>query len=117
MKSTLIALLAGGLIALGAHAQVPPSGPEASFTEGELKAFVSAAAAIQRINADFEQRVKAATTEQEQRELVMAASIQQNAAVSSHGLTADRYQEIIQRVDTDPAFAEQIAAQLKAQGR
>jgi diacylglycerol kinase family enzyme len=117
MKATLIAVLAGGLIALGAHAQVLPSTPAASFSESELKAFVSAAAEIQRINADFEGRVKAAETEQEQRELVIAASIQQNVAVSSRGLTAEKYQQIIERIDTDPAFAQRIEEQLKAQAR
>lgn len=117
MKSTLIAVLAGGLIALGAQAQVPPSTPADPFTESELKAFVSAATEIQRINSFFEERVKAAESEQEQRELVIAASIQQNVAVSSRGLTAEKYQQIIQRIDTDPAFAERITAQLKAQAR
>jgi len=117
MKATLIAVLAGGLIALGAHAQVLPSTPAASFSESELKAFVSAAAEIQRINADFEGRVKAAETEQEQRELVIAASIQQNVAVSSRGLTAEKYQQIIERIDNDPAFAQRIEEQLKAQAR
>jgi len=117
MKSILIAVLAGGLIALGAHAQGLPSTPAGSFSESELKAFVSAAADIQRINSFFEERVKAAESEQEQRELVIAASIQQNVAVSSRGLTAEKYQQIIERIDTDPTFAEEIAAQLKAQGR
>lgn len=114
MKATLIAVLAGGLIALGAHAQILPSTSAASFSENEIKAFVSAATEIQRINAIFEERVKAAETEQEQRELVIAASIQQNVAVSSRGLTAEKYQQIIERIDTDPAFAERITAQLKA---
>lgn len=114
MKSTLIAVLASACLALAAHAQEPSSAPAAQFSENELRAFVSAATAIQKINADFEERVKAAATQEEQRELVIAASIQQNAAVASHGLTAEKYQQIIDRIDADPVFAEQITRQLKA---
>jgi parvulin-like peptidyl-prolyl isomerase len=115
MKLTWIGFLLGCLIAFGACAQGQSSAAPTAFTDNELKAFVSAAAEIQRINADFEGRVRAAASEQEQRELVLAASIQQNAAVSSRGITADRYQQIIERIDSDPVFAERIAAQLKAQ--
>ncbi len=82
MKATLIAVLAGGLIALGAQAQVPPSTPAATLSETEINAFVSAAVTIQRINAEFEDLVKAAMSEQEQRELVIAASIPTTQASS-----------------------------------
>jgi hypothetical protein len=114
MRTRLTAVLAGAFMALAVHAQ-DPAPAAASFSEAEVKAFVSAAVEIRRINAEFEARVKAAETEQEQRELVLAASIQQNAAVAGRGLTAERYQQIIERIDSDPAFAETISQQLQAQ--
>jgi hypothetical protein len=106
-----LALTAGPALAQSAAQPAPPqpappagatAQADANFSDTEVKQFASAALAVQQIRDD-------ATTSDTDKQPKMAAAVQQS------GLTPQRFNEIAQASQNDPALTQRIQTAAAAQ--
>jgi hypothetical protein len=118
LVSLLLAGTAAAPSALGQSPSAAAAGqsqaPAPRFSDAELDAFAHAALTVQKINAEYELKMQLTGTQQEQQELMLEASLRKNAAVTNNGLNAEKYQQIIEQIDTNPGFANQVLERIKA---
>lgn len=99
-------------------AMVPPGesagGASASpYGDAELKSFATAAVKVRRISDAYVEKMVAAKSEQEKKQLEQLASGDMVQAVKNEGLSVDKYQDIANRVQSDPDLAERVKQKLK----
>lgn len=91
----------------------PPSAPYTPYTDAELESFAGAAMILQRINDDVVPKLRAASTLEEQHELVQAASTEMTQALARKGLSVHKFQEILSQAQTHPGIAEKVARHIE----
>lgn len=87
--------------------------PNLSHEDTELKSFASAAVNVRRINDAYVEKMVAAKTEKEKKDLEQRASGDMVQAVKKEGLSVTQYQDIANRVQTDLNLAERVKQKLK----
>lgn len=88
-------------------------GPESSYEDTELKSFATAAVNVRRITDAYVEKMVAAKSEKEKKELEQRASGDMVQAVNNEGLSVTKYQDIANRVQTDPGLAERVKQKLR----
>ena len=81
---------------------------EAAFSDEELKTFVVAVIEVQRINQDYLNRANAATTKEEQENMLQSAADQMTQVVEKNGMTVDRFTEILNHAQMNPQLASRV---------
>lgn len=83
------------------------------YGDAELRSFATAAVQVRRITDAYVEKMVAAKSEQEKKQLERLASGDMVQAVKKEGLSVDKYQDIANRVQTDPDLAERVKQKLK----
>lgn len=83
------------------------------YEDAELKSFATAAVQVRRITDTYVEKMVAAKSEQEKKQLERLASGDMVQAVKNEGLSVDKYQDIATRVQSDPALAERVKQKFK----
>jgi hypothetical protein len=93
----------------------PPSASSeqaaAPYSDAELKSFAVALLEVDRIKTTY--APKLALTLRAQQEVKQAASQEMVQALKQHGMSVDKYQEILINVQTNPALAGKVDHYLK----
>ncbi len=113
MMAVAVLGFAAAPIAGAQSSQSPAEQPASSFSDDELKSFVVAALEVQRINSVYLPRLQAATTPEEQAQVREAASGEMVQAVEKNGLSVDKYKEILEQAQTNPAVASRVKEHIK----
>ena len=94
---------------------VAPSGggAESPYGDTELKSFAAAAVNVRRITDAYVEKMVAAKSEKEKKELEQRASGDMVQALRKEGLSVSEYQDIANRVQTDADLAERVKQKLK----
>ncbi|TVR96385.1 MAG: DUF4168 domain-containing protein [Rhodospirillales bacterium] len=92
----------------GAPGEASPSA-EAAYTDEELRAYAAAAIEVQRINEAFQPQLQAADSPEDVEAVRVEATGKMVEAVEDEGLSVERYNEIFQAAQADPAVAEQVS--------
>jgi hypothetical protein len=122
---TLMFALFGAAFAPGAFAETGESAdersapsekaaPSPSYTDAELHSFVVAALEVERIKATY--IPKLAENLREQQQVKQAASEEMVQALKQHGMSVDKFQEMLSNVQADPALAAKVNQYLKDSG-
>ncbi len=89
----------------------------ASFSDGQLKSFAMAVAAINQIAEKWQPQVAAAQTEDQAAKMLEQVDIEMRQAIeSTDGIGIDEYQTIMTAAQSDPALKSQIDTFLKQAG-
>lgn len=107
MLAVAFAATAHGPVAAGPGVATAQAAP-AKIAPKQLKSFVSAAKQVFKIREKFAPQVQAAGNEEAARTLITAAQGEMRKAIEGAGLTIERYNEIIQAAQADPALASEI---------
>lgn len=92
--------------------QQTTSESDADYSETELKSFATAAVQVVRIHETYGPRLQSAESPIEQQQIQQTASAAMTQAVEQQGLSIDRYNEILARVNADPAIADRVRTHL-----
>ena len=98
---------------------VVPSGdgagraPESPYGDTELKSFATAAVNVRRITDAYVEKMVAAKSEKEKKQLEQLASGDMVQAVKNEGLSVTKYQDIANRVQSDPDLAARVKQKLR----
>lgn len=85
-----------------------------SFTEDELKSFVLAAIAVQRITEDCSEKLQEAKSPEEQQEIKQAAVGEMVRALETEGISVDKYQEISNQAQANQDIAERLKQHIES---
>lgn len=77
-------------------------------TPTELRYFVDAAFAVQKIGRQVRPELKQANSDQERIKLQRQAESRMKAAVRAHHLSVARYQQIYEAMQTEPSVKKQV---------
>lgn len=100
-------LLAAMLLALAPT--VSAEGDAAGYSEEKLQSFVVARADVREIRSDLESRMEQAESDdQEVAQMQIEAQREMVRAVRDQDLTAEEYNEIARKANSDPEFDEQL---------
>ena len=83
-----------------------PATKPVAYNDAELKKFADAALDVVRIKAAYAQVI--AQKMQEQQEARQAASQEMEEAVKQHGMSVEKYQEILTNIQADPDLAGRV---------
>lgn len=83
-------------------------------TPTELRHFVDAAFAVQKIGRQVRPELKQATNDQERIKLQRQAERKMKAAVRAHHLSVARYQQIYEAMQTKPSVRKQVEELVQA---
>lgn len=83
-------------------------------TPTELRHFVAAAFAVQKIGRQVRPELKQANNDQERIKLQRQAERKMKAAVRAHHLSVTRYQQIYEAMQTDPSVRKQVEELVQA---
>jgi hypothetical protein len=101
-----------------AAAQSDPSAqsdsPVSQYSDQELRSFAAAAVAVQQVKDTYGPMLAAATTSQEEQRVIRMAGAEMVQAVQDQGLSVERFQQILDSAQADPALVERINRQLNA---
>lgn len=86
---------------------------ESPYGDADLKSFATAAVNVRRITDAYVERMVAAKSEKEKKELEQRASGDMVQAVRKEGLSVTQYQDIANRVQTDSDLAERVKQKLR----
>ena len=110
--------LAVTAIALAGVAPVPPAFARAdnpaaeqsvsSYSDTELKSFAIAVLEVQRINHTYLPKLEAATTREEQEQVLQTANDEMTQVVEKNGLSVGRFTQILSHVPMNQDLAERI---------
>lgn len=118
IRSSLLATMLGWPGAAWAALAMVPAGEGAggasasSYGDSELKSFAAAAVRVHRISDTYVQKMGEAKSVQEKQQLERRASGEMAEAVKNEGLTIDKYQDIADRLPTDPDLVERVRQKL-----
>lgn len=82
------------------------------FSDEELRAFAAAAVAVQQVKDTYGPRLAAATTSQEEQQVIQAAGDDMVRAVQGSGMSVERFQQILDSASSDPALVDRINRKL-----
>ena len=120
LSASIAALSLGAVAPVAAQTADPApeaqAAPQAEMTDAKLEAFVTALLGVEEVRQDYTPQIEAATTEEEQAELVNAANAEIIAKIEAvPDLTVDEYVTIAQVAQQDQALGERIAMIVEAQ--
>ncbi|HZP88707.1 MAG TPA: DUF4168 domain-containing protein [Burkholderiales bacterium] len=84
------------------------------YSDADVKAFASAAVAVQAIRDLYVVKIMAAGDEDQARQLREAAVTEMAGAVQQQGLSVERFQQILLDAQGDPALVDRINQQLNS---
>lgn len=113
MMTVAVLGIAAAPISWAQTGQPPAAQPALSYSDDELKSFVVAALEVQRINSVYLPKLQAAATPEEQQQVRAAASEEMVQAVEKNGLSVDKYKEILDQAQTNPAVAGRVKEHIK----
>jgi len=89
----------------------------ANFSDGQLKSFATAVAAINQIAEKWQPQVAAAQSEDQAAEMLQQVDTEMRQAIEgTDGIGIDEYQTIMAAAQTDPALKSQIDTLLQEAG-
>jgi hypothetical protein len=122
LSASVAALSLGAVAPVAAQTAAPApevqTAPQVEMSDAKLEAFVTALLGVEEVRQDYTPQIEAATTEEEQTQLVNAANaeiIEKIEAVPD--LTVDEYVTIAQVAQQDQALGERIAMLVEAQSQ
>ena len=89
----------------------PSSAPSSAYSEQELHSFAVAVLEVERIKASY--APKLAQNLREQAQVKQAASLELLMALKQHGMSVDKYQEMLASVQSNPQLADKVNEFLK----
>ena len=113
MMTVAVLGIAATSISWAQTGQPPAEQSALSYSDDELKSFVVAALEVQRINSNYLPKLQAAATPEEQQQVRAAASEEMVQAVEKNGLSVDKYKEILDQAQTNPAVADRVKEHIK----
>lgn len=122
MKKALATTIATGLLgaamlagapAVSAQAAAPMPPPQAGvpgpgYSDTELRTFVGAAKQVAMITEDYAPRIHEAQGQPKQQELIKEADEKMIEAVQQEGLSVEKFLDINQSVQQDPALMRRV---------
>jgi len=87
--------------------------PTSNISDQKLDQTAAAIEDVQRIRADYKQKLSAATPD-DQKNIIIEANAALEKAVTDHGLSPDEYNSIIQVAQDDPNVRERLVQRLAA---
>lgn len=122
MKKTLATTIATGLLgaalitgapAASAQQPAPTPAPQAGvpspgYSDTELRTFVGAAKQVAMITEDYAPRIHEAQGKPEQQEIIKEADDKMIQAVQQEGLSVEKFLDINQSVQQDPALMRRV---------
>jgi hypothetical protein len=93
-------------------AAAPSDQAVSQFSDEELRAFAAAAVAVQQVKDTYGPRLAAATTSQEEQQVIQAAGDDMVRAVQGSGMSVERFQQILDSASSDPALVDRINRKL-----
>lgn len=78
------------------------------ISDARLKAFAVASSQIMAVRQKYWPQVQAAGTEDEMRKIAAIAQKEMMQAISTQGLTADQYNEVVQAAQKDKSIVDRI---------
>ena len=120
LSASVAALTLGAVAPLAAQTADPApeaqTAPQVEMSDAKLEAFVTALLGVEEVRQDYTPQIEAATTEEEQAQLVNAANAEIIAKIEAvPDLTVDEYVTIAQVAQQDQALGERIAMMVEAQ--
>jgi hypothetical protein len=116
LSASIAALSLGAVAPVAAQTADPAPEAQAEMTDAKLEAFVTALLGVEEVRQDYTPQIEAATTEEEQAQLVNAANAEIIAKIEAvPNLTVDEYVTIAQVAQQDQALGERIAMIVEAQ--
>jgi hypothetical protein len=123
-QAHVVSLLFGliGLVcapaALPQLTQQPPGTQSApAYSDSELKSFAVAVLEVQRINDDYTLKLQSAKSPDEQQQLRKTASQEMVRAVEKEGMSVEKYREIMNQAETNPAVAERVKEHIRSSNK
>lgn len=92
----------------------PSSAASSAYSEQELHSFAVAVLEVERIKASY--APKLAQNLREQAQVKQAASLELLMALKQHGMSVDKYQEMLASVQSNPQLADKVNEYLQKSG-
>lgn len=119
----ILAMMMGMGTAASVHAQGNPatqtgmpqteqSLPSASFSEAEIRTFVSLQQDLEQIRAQFTERLHNAQDPDKAAQLQQDANLEMVEVVESSGISVETYNEIAMALQTDPQLRDQVESMI-----
>jgi len=116
LASTVTACaLAPGAAAPAAAQSKARAGGETALSEKELRAFVRAYVAYQRIRSNYAPVLEKAKDAQSKKQIEQEANAKVQQVLDSNGLSAERYNCILAAVNADAALRKKVLKQVEEQ--
>jgi hypothetical protein len=106
----LVCLPAASAQAPQPPAQAPQAAP--SYSDTELKSFVTAALKVQHISESYLPKLQSAQDPEEQQQIREQATGAMEQALEDEGMTVNEYNDIMKQVQTNPQLAERVKQHL-----
>jgi hypothetical protein len=89
-------------------AQQAPSPDKASVTDDELKSFAAATIEVQQVNKAYSEKLRSASSPDQQTAIRKEANDKMIQAVEHKGLTVKKYNMIFAMAESDPEIANKV---------
>lgn len=97
----------------GETAQPAPATPGSGYSEAEVETFAAAFLEVMAVQQSFQERAATAQSPEEAQSLQTEFEAEVEQAVESEGMTMDRFQDMAEALQSDPALQQRVEAELR----